>query len=111
MPFQFEATRLDERDVRVSSCSGINHEREAMTEQEITYSILIYEDASGTWVKVPEFDFQLLAENLEAVLPLLEERLAFEVGKRMKPGEKLPARRCRMVRRVSKTEFGLTQAE
>jgi hypothetical protein len=83
-----------------------------MSDQELLhYTVLIYEDELGTWVKIPEFDLQCLTEDPEVGLDLLEEHLDYQLDLRRKKGELVPERVVRTVRRVGRHEYGPTQVE
>jgi len=83
----------------------------AMDEQLLRYTVLIYEDELGTWMKIPEFDLQCLTDDLESGLDLVEEDLHFQLELRRRKGELLPERLARTVRRVGRCEYGPTQLE
>ena len=83
-----------------------------METKALSYTALVYEeDEGGAWVKLPEFDMQCFAEDWEAGLELLEERLAFQLGERRKKGERVPERLVRAIRRVGREEYGPTQRD
>lgn len=82
-----------------------------MAEQVLRYTVLIYEDDLGTWMKIPEFDVQCLTDELEAGLDLVEEDLQFQLEIRRRKGEIVPSKLVRSVRRVGRREYGPTQLE
>lgn len=82
-----------------------------MAEQVLRYTVLIYEDDLGTWMKIPEFDVQCLTDELEAGLDLVEEDLQFQLEIRHRKGEIVPSKLVRSVRRVGRHEYGPTQIE
>ena len=80
-------------------------------EEEFSYTVLVYVDSYGVWMKIPEFDIQCLTEDWEAGLDVLGEHLAFQLDERRRKGECVPERLIRTVRHVDKGEFGPTQVE
>lgn len=82
-----------------------------MGQQELRYTVLIYEDELGTWMKIPEFDVQCLTDEVEAGLDLIEEDLQFQLELRRRKGEIVPPKLARSVRRVGRREYGPTQIE
>lgn len=82
-----------------------------MEEQELRYTVLIYEDELGTWMKIPEFGLQCLTDDPGAGLDLVEEDLHFQLELRRRKGELAPERLARTVRRVGRSEYGPTQVE
>lgn len=80
-------------------------------EGELRYTVLVYEDNFGVWVKIPEFDVQCLTEDWEVGLDLLEEQLHFELREHRQKGELVPERVVRTVKHVDKAEYGPTQVE
>jgi hypothetical protein len=83
-----------------------------MNDQELLrYTVLIYEDELGVWMKIPEFDVQCLTDDPEAGLEVIEEDLRFQLDLRRKKGELVPGRLQRTVLRVGRHEYGPTQVE
>ena len=82
-----------------------------MTGQELSYTVLIYEDHLGTWVKVPGIDMQCLTDDWETGLDLLEEHLDHQLKVRRKKGELVPERLSRVIKHVDQAGYGLTQVE
>ena len=82
-----------------------------MDERLLRYTVLIYEDELGTWMKIPEFGVQCLTDDPEAGLDVVEEDLHFQLELRRRKGELLPERLARTVRRVGRREYGPTQIE
>lgn len=82
------------------------------SDETLQYSVLVYEDECGLWLKAPEFDVQICTEDLEVGLDLLEEHIEFAVRRRLDKGEVFPDRFERAsVEHVGKDEYGLTQLE
>lgn len=76
---------------------------------ELRYTVLVFEDECGTWMKVPEIGFQCCAEGLDIGLDALEEGLEYRLALARRKGEAVPERRVRTVMRVGKGEFGPTR--
>ena len=73
---------------------------------EQRYSLLLYEDRHGLWLKIPEFGIQVCSDDFEAGLNRLEEKLGTVFDGREKSGELVGT-----VKWVEKEEYGLTQVE
>ena len=82
-----------------------------MGDDTLNYTVLLYEDECGLWMKIPEFDVQLLTGDVDVGLDLLEEHLDWVLGGLAGRGEAVPRHRVRTVRRVGKSEYGPTQVE
>jgi hypothetical protein len=83
--------------------------------EALSYSVLVYKDRCGTWLKIPEFGdgggLQVLSDDLESGLSLLEEMLDGELEERKRRGEPIPKKIRRVVRRVGKKQYGPTELE
>jgi hypothetical protein len=77
-------------------------------EKPFHYSVLVFEDECGLWLKSPEFDVQICSEDFEVGIDLLEEQIDYAMRKRRQAGEKFPDQLERTVARVSKDEYGPT---
>jgi hypothetical protein len=84
---------------------------EAESDKAHVYTVLVYEDSFGLWLKIPEYDLQILTDDVEVGLELLEERLFYEVVEREKRGGPVPPCRSRAIKHVGKDVYGLTQLE
>jgi hypothetical protein len=82
-----------------------------MCDDTLKYTVLLYEDECGLWMKIPEFDVQLLTEDIDMGMEQLEEHLDWVLGGRAGRGEAVPRHLVRTVRRVGKAEYGPTQLE
>lgn len=82
-----------------------------MALEELRYTVLVYEDRFGVWVKIPEFNVQCLTEDWEVGLDIIEDQLHFDLEQRRKKGELVPERVVRTVKHVDKGEYGSTQVE
>ena len=82
-----------------------------MIGQELSYTVLVHEDRFGVWLKVPEFDLQILTEDREAGLDLLEEQFLYELSLRRVQGESVPERLVRTIKHVDRGEYGPTLVE
>ena len=77
-------------------------------ESPLKYTVLAHEDECGLWLKIPEFQLQLLADDIDAGLGILEEHFDLVLEGLGRD----PARpRIRTVRRVEKAEYGPTEVE
>jgi hypothetical protein len=82
-----------------------------MCDDSLNYTVLLYEDECGLWMKIPEFDVQLLTEDMDMGMEQLEEHLDWVLAGRAGRGEAVPQHLVRTVRRVGKVEYGPTQVE
>ncbi len=79
--------------------------------EEITYTVLVYKDEYGLWLKIPEADLQCCTEDFDCGLELLEEALDIRLDRARKRGEEVPERLVRRMRRVGKLEYGPTEVD
>src|SRR4051794_2221345 len=82
-----------------------------MAADEMRYSLLLYEDRHGLWLKIPEFGLQVCSDDFEAGLNRLEEELGVVFDSREGSGELVAGRLVGTVKWVEKEEYGLTQVE
>ena len=75
------------------------------------YTVLVYEDECGLWLKIPEYGIQLCTEDLDPGLDILEEHLDFELARLKSRGQHLPDKFVRTVVGVDKDEYGPTEAD
>lgn len=75
------------------------------------YTVLVYEDECGLWLKIPEYDVQVCADDFDSGMDLLEEHLDIELLRSKARGETVLGRLARTVKRVGKDEYGPTEAD
>lgn len=80
-------------------------------DKELRYTVLVFEDECGVWMKIPEIGVQCCTEDLEIGLDALEDDLDYRLALARRKGEEVPERRIRTVRRVGKGEYGPTQLD
>lgn len=83
----------------------------SMPGASLNYSVLVYEDEYGLWLKIPEFDLQISTEDVDVGVDLLEEHLDYLLAECKGRGEPVPEQHVRTIRWVGKEEYGPTEVE
>src|SRR3954447_18924286 len=79
--------------------------------EELSLTVLVYEDECGLWLKITEADLQCCTDDFDAGLALLEEGLDVRLDQARKRGEQVPERLVRTVKRVGKVSYGPTELD